>query len=280
MNSSDSGIGTVKPHVALVTGASGGLGAAMARVLAETGWHVFAASRSARSDPVGDRGDGCVEPLHMDVTQEISIRAALAQVLQRGLSLDLLINNAGMDVSGVVEEIPREQGRAVMNTNFYGVVDTIRAALPHMREGRRGTILTIGSLAGLVAPPGEAYYPASKHAVEGFLESLQYEVAPFGVRICLAEPGFIRTNLACGAVNAPASCADYDTTRAALKRHWMAAIDAGMPVDDMAKRIVDWAVNGRGFRKRFGLDALLAPIAKQLLPESIYFSGARRRFSI
>ena len=252
----------------------------MARVLAETGWHVFAASRSARPDPVGDRVDGCVEPLHMDVTQEISIRAALAQVLQRGLSLDLLINNAGMDVSGVVEEIPREQGRAVMNTNFYGVVDTIRAALPHMREGRRGTILTIGSLAGLVAPPGEAYYAASKHAVEGFLESLQYEVAPFGVRICLAEPGFIRTNLARGAVNAPASCADYDTIRAALKRHWMAAIDAGMPVDDMAKRIVDWAVNGRGFRKRFGLDALLAPIAKQLLPESIYFSGARRRFSI
>src|SRR5665213_483697 len=129
MNSSDSGIGTVKPHVALVTGASGGLGAAMARVLAETGWHVFAASRSARSDPVWDRVDGCVEPLHMDVTQEISIRAALAQALQRGLSLDLLINNAGMDVSGVVEEIPREQGRAVMNTNFYGVVDTIRACL-------------------------------------------------------------------------------------------------------------------------------------------------------
>jgi NAD(P)-dependent dehydrogenase (short-subunit alcohol dehydrogenase family) len=280
MNSSDSGIGAVKPHVALVTGASGGLGAAMARVLAESGWHVFAASRSARPDPVGDRVDGCVEPLHMDVTQEISIRAALAQALQRGLSLDLLINNAGMDVSGVVEEIPREQGRAVMNTNFYGVVDTIRVALPHMREGRRGTILTIGSLAGLVAPPGEAYYAASKHAVEGFLESLQYEVASFGVRICLAEPGFIRTNLARGAVNAPASCADYDTIRAALKRHWMAAIDAGMPVDDMAKRIVDWAVNGRGFRKRFGLDALLAPIAKQLLPESIYFSGARRRFSI
>jgi NAD(P)-dependent dehydrogenase (short-subunit alcohol dehydrogenase family) len=216
----------------------------------------------------------------MDVTQETSIRAALAQVLQRGLSLDLLINNAGINVSGVVEEMPREQGRAVMDTNFYGVVDTTRAVLPHMRQRRGGTILTIGSLAGLVAPPGEAYYAASKHALEGFLESLQYEVASFGVRVCLAEPGFVRTNLARGAANIPATCADYDNTRATLKQHWVAAIDGGMPVDDMAERIVDWAVTGRGFRRRFGADAMWAPIAKQLMPESIFFSVARRKFGL
>src|SRR6185437_3111753 len=179
-----------------------------------------------------------------------------------------------------VEEISKEQGRAIMDTNFYGAVDMIRAVLPCMRERRRGTILTIGSLAALVAPPGEAYYAAGKHALEGFLESLQYEAISFGVRICLAEPGFVRTDFARRAANIPATCVDYDNIRAALKQRWIAAIDAGMPVHDMADRIVNWAVNGRGFRKRFGLDALWAPIAKQLLPEAVFFWIARRKFGI
>jgi hypothetical protein len=96
----------------------------------------------------------------------------------------------------------------------------------------------------------------------------------------LAEPGFVRTNLARGAANIPATCADYDSIRAALKQHWVAAIDSGMPVDDMAERIVDWAVIGRGFRRRFGADAMRAPIAKQLMPESIFFTVARRKFGL
>jgi NAD(P)-dependent dehydrogenase (short-subunit alcohol dehydrogenase family) len=273
MNSSDS-------RVALVTGASGGLGAAMARALARNGWHVFAASRSAASGRGGESADERVEPLYMDVTHESSIRAALARVSERGLVIDLLINNAGINVSSVFEEMPREQGRTIMDTNFYGVVDTIRAVFPRMRERRRGTILTIGSLAALVAPPGEAYYAAGKQALEGFLESFQYEATLFGVRVCLAEPGFIRTNLARGAVDIPATCADYDDIRAALKQHWVAAIDAGMPVNDMAERIVNWALTGRSFRKRFGPDALWIPIAKHLLPEAVFFSVTRRKFGI
>jgi NAD(P)-dependent dehydrogenase (short-subunit alcohol dehydrogenase family) len=278
MTLSDSEFASVRPHVALVTGASAGLGAAMVRALARNGWHVFAASRSAGS-AAGSVG-GRIEPLYMDVTQETSIHAALARVAERGLVFDLLINNAGINVTGVVEEMPREQGRAIIDTNLYGVVDTIRAVLPCMRERRRGTILTIGSLAALVAPPGEAYYAAGKCALEGFLESLQYEATSFGVRICLAEPGFVRTDFARRSVNIPATCVDYDNIRAALKQRWMAAIDAGMPVNDMADRIVNWAVNGRGFRKRFGLDALWAPIAKQLLPEAVFFWMARRKFGI
>jgi len=280
MNSAVSKFAPAHPHVALVTGASGGLGAAMARALARKGWHVFATSRSARSDAGEDPVEENVDPLFMDVTQESSIRAALARVSERGLVIDLLINNAGINVSGVVEEMPREQGRAIMDTNFYGVVDTIRAVLPQMRERRRGTILTIGSLAAFVAPPGEAYYAAAKNALEGFLESFQYEATPFGVRVCLAEPGFIRTNLARRAVDIPASFADYDNVRAALKQHWAGAIDAGMPVNEMAERIVNWALTGRSFRKRFGPDALWVPIAKLLMPEAVFFSVTRRKFGI
>jgi NAD(P)-dependent dehydrogenase (short-subunit alcohol dehydrogenase family) len=179
MTSSDSEFAYARPNVALVTGASAGLGAAMARALARKGWHVFAASRSAGSDPGRGLVDGHVEPLGMDVTQETSISTGLVRVSERGLVLDLLINNAGINVSGVVEEMPREQGRAIMDTNFYGVVDTIRAVLPHMRKRRRGTILTIGSLAGLVAPPGEAYYAASKHALEGFWNHFSMKWRPW-----------------------------------------------------------------------------------------------------
>jgi len=252
----------------------------MARALDHKGWHVIAASRSAGSDPDRAFVGTQIEPLTMDVTMESSIRGGLARLSERGLMLDLLINNAGINVTGVVEEISKEQGRAIMDTNFYGAVDMIRAVLPCMRERRRGTILTIGSLAALVAPPGEAYYAAGKHALEGFLESLQYEAISFGVRICLAEPGFVRTDFARRAANIPATCVDYDNIRAALKQRWIAAIDAGMPVHDMADRIVNWAVNGRGFRKRFGLDALWAPIAKQLLPEAVFFWIARRKFGI
>jgi len=201
-------------------------------------------------------------------------------VSERGLTLDLLINNAGINISGIVEEMPREQGRAIMDTKPYGVVDTIQAVLRHMRERRRGTILTIGSLAALVAPPGEACYAASKDALEGFPESFQYETTSFGVRVCLAQPGFVRTNLARRAVNIPANCADYDNIRAAFKQRWVAAIDAGMPVSEMAERIVNWALNGRRFRRSLGLDAVWAPIAKQLLREAVFFSVARRQFGI
>ena len=87
----------------------------------------------------------------------------------------------------------------------------------------------------------------------------------------LAEPRFVQTNLARRAVNISPTCADYDNIRAALKQRWVAAIDAGMPVNEMAERIINWALTGRGFRKRFGLDAVSAPIAKQLVPEAVFF---------
>ena len=123
-----------------------------------------------------------------------------------------------------------------MDTNFYGVTGMIRAFLPEMRKRRSGTIPTIGSLAGLMAPSGEAFYAASKHALEGFLEALQYEVAPFGVRVCLAEPGFIATNLASAPAETDGTIPDYDAVRQALKAKWEASISAEMKAADMGDR--------------------------------------------
>jgi len=129
-----------------------------------------------------------------------------------------------------------------------------------------------------MAPPGEAFYAASKHALEGFLEALQYEVAPFGVRICLAEPGFIATNLASAPAETGKTIPDYDALRQVLKAKWEASIGAGMEAADMADRIIAWTLGGTGFRRRFGNDAVWVPRLKRLLPEAVFFSQVRRRF--
>lgn len=269
-----------KNRVALVTGASSGLGAELSLSLARRGWRVLAASRSAKVPSMEGEAARLIEPLRLDVADEGSIAETLDAIKARGLIISLLVNNAGINISGVVEEMPREQGRAIIDTNFYGVADMIRAVLPDMRERRHGTILTIGSLAGLIGPPGEAYYAASKHALEGFLEALQYEVAPFNVRIRLAEPGFIATNLATASPQIAGTITDYDGIRRALKAKWEESISSGMKASDTAKAIIAWALHGTSFRKRFGNDARWVPRLKSLLPEKIFFAQVKRRFRV
>ena len=268
------------PRVALVTGASSGLGAAIARALAARGWHVLAASRRATVPQLGTGAPGRIEPLALDVARPESIDGVAQALFTRGLNVELLVNAAGANIAGYFEEVSREQGRALMDTNFHGVADTIRAFAPPMRQRRRGTILTVGSLAGLVAPPGEAYYAASKHALEGLHESLQYEFGRFGVRICLAEPGFMRTALARSSPVAAFEIADYADLGAALRQRWVNSIDAGADPDAMAAPIVEWGLTGRGLRRRFGADTRWPVLLKRLLPESAFFAGARRRYGL
>jgi NAD(P)-dependent dehydrogenase (short-subunit alcohol dehydrogenase family) len=264
-------------RTALVTGASSGLGAAMTVRLAERGWTVFAASRSGKVP--ANRAE--IVPLSMDVSATPSVEAGIRGMLAQAGRVDLVINNAGINFPGPAEEIPLDNGIELLQTNLLGVVRVTNAVLPHMRACRSGTILTIGSLAALVAPPGEAYYAASKSGLEGFLESLRYEVQTFGIRILLAEPGFIRTGFAEHAPDFPPLFADYDAIRAALARHWKTAIASGMPADEMARRIVAWAERpGGALRRRFGRDARTIPVLKRLMPERAFFAVTRRIFGI
>lgn len=265
--------------VALVTGGSSGLGAALCTELAGRGWHVLAASRRA-TKPASAQADctGVVEPLALDVCRPASIADLAQQLERRGLMPELLVNNAGINIGGVFEELSAAQGRAIFDTNFHGVADTLRAFLPAMRARRRGMILTIGSLAGLLAPPGEAYYAASKHALEGLHEALQHELHRFGIRVCLAEPGFIRTDLARAAPPPEQTIADYAPVRQSLHAHWESSIASGMTAEAAARAIIDWALGGQGLRRRFGIDARWLPWLKALLPERAYAAGVRRRF--
>jgi len=169
-----------KPGVCLVTGASSGIGRASADRLAAQGWTVVGASRRP---PAGVSW----QPLALDV--DADVRDAITQVVDAHGRIDAVVTAAGYGLSGPVETTPLEQARAQLETNFWGTVRVVREVLPHMRNSGGGQVVLIGSLGGLIGLPFQAYYSASKYALEGFGEALAYEVAPFGIAVTLVEPG-------------------------------------------------------------------------------------------
>ncbi|AIQ12557.1 SDR family oxidoreductase [Paenibacillus durus] len=185
--------------VALVTGASSGFGLLTAVKLAEQGFKVIAAMRDPLRKEDLERlaeRSGVLDRLHvmrMDVTDPAGIEQAVSGVLAAYGRIDVLVNNAGYAAGGFVEEVPMEEWRRQLETNFFGLVAVTKAILPAMRERRTGLIINIGSVSGLAAFPGFAPYAASKFAVEGFSESLRHEMSPFGVKVVLLEPGAYRT---------------------------------------------------------------------------------------
>jgi NAD(P)-dependent dehydrogenase (short-subunit alcohol dehydrogenase family) len=186
----------------LITGTSTGFGRVTTEVLAARGWRVFAAMRDLkRKDPLEraliDAGlSDRVTFVQLDVTDTASIEAAVATVLSKtGDTLDAVVHNAGIAVAGVLEDLPDLDIRRVMETNFFGVLRLTRALLPIFRAQRRGRIVLLSSQAALAGQPGNSMYCASKWALEGWAESLAYEVDPFGIDVVLIEPGPYRTEI-------------------------------------------------------------------------------------
>lgn len=177
-------------RVALVTGASSGIGEATARQLAAAGFRVFGGSRTAAAS----RGTA-VAHVALDVRDDASVRDCVAHVLRAAGRIDVLVNNAGYLCAGAVEEVAVAEAQAQFETNYFGAARMTAAVLPGMRERRTGHIITISSLTGLAAVPFWGHYSASKFAVEGLMEALRHEVRPFGIRVALVEPGSIKTPL-------------------------------------------------------------------------------------
>lgn len=169
-------------RVALVTGASTGIGASCAAFMAAKGFRVYGGARSA----VTAAG---VEPLTVDVTDDASVARAIETMLAREGRLDVLVNNAGFGVAGAIEDTSVEEAREQFEVNFFGVLRMCRAVLPVMRQQKSGYIVNIGSIGGLIAIPFQGFYSATKFALEGFSESLRIEVRPFGIQVVLIEPG-------------------------------------------------------------------------------------------
>src|SRR5882672_7588126 len=179
----------------LVTGSAGGLGRNIAEAVLASGDRLVATARDPRrlNDLVEKYGDQ-IRTASLDVSDENAARASVKVALDAFGRLDVVVNNAGYGDIAPFEQLSSDRFKALMDTNFYGVVNVTRAALPIMRKQKSGCILQISSVGGRLARPGSAGYHAAKWAVGGFTESLAQEVAPFGVKVCALEPGGMRTN--------------------------------------------------------------------------------------
>jgi NAD(P)-dependent dehydrogenase (short-subunit alcohol dehydrogenase family) len=185
-------------QVALVTGATSGIGKAAATALAAAGFEVIGTGRNtARATPLAG-----VTYLDLDVTSDESVASAVKQVIDRFGRIDVLVNNAGVGSTGAAEEFSISQTQDIFDINVYGVMRMTKAVLPHMRAQRRGRIINVSSLSGFVPSPFMALYVSTKHAVEGYSQSLDHEVREHGVRILLVEPGPINTPFAGHSVQA------------------------------------------------------------------------------
>jgi len=204
----------------LVTGSASGLGRSIAEAVLVVGDRLVATARDARrlDDLVKQHGDR-VRSAALDVVDEAAAQAAVQVAMDAFGRLDVVVNNAGYGDIAPFEQLSSERFKAVVDTNFYGVVNVTRAALPIMRQQRSGWILQISSVGGRLAPPGSTAYHAAKWAVGGFTESLAQEVAPFGVKVCALEPGGMRPNWGARAnKDTPELLPDYESSVGAVAK--------------------------------------------------------------
>src|SRR5437879_4866647 len=191
--------GKAKQKSVLITGATDGLGRALALLLAERGYQVFAAGRSpeklAQLDALARDKKLPLESITLDVCSDHSVERAVSDVLGRVGELDVLVNNAGVNYTAAVEDLSMQDWRAQFETNFFGVLRVTRAVLPQMRERRSGRILMMSSISGLVTAPTQGAYSSSKHALEALSNALRMELYPFRIPVVLIEPGYIVTGI-------------------------------------------------------------------------------------
>lgn len=264
--------------VALVTGASSGIGQSTAVLLAKADYTVFGTSRNPQAS---EQVPG-MEMLPLDVSSDESVKMCIDALLARAGRLDVLVNNAGYVLAGAVEEVTVEEAKRQFETNFFGVMRTVRATLPTMRQQRNGTIINISSLSGIVpGPPFCGIYSASKFALEAYTESLRREVKPFNIRVSLVEPGSINTKLTSNRHEAAERFTAYDShRRRALEALRMREAKAPQPshVADVIVAILE--STSPKLRYKVGTDVMLVPRLRQALPESVFERILAKTFTI
>ncbi|PYU76475.1 MAG: short-chain dehydrogenase/reductase [Acidobacteria bacterium] len=276
----------------LITGATDGLGKAAALLLAERDYRIFAAGRSAEKraqlDTVAQEKRLPLETLEMDVSDDGSVQRAVAVVHQKTGKIDVLINNAGLAYVATVEDMTMGDWRQQFETNFFGVVRVTQAVLPKMRERRSGRIIMISSVSGLVTPPTQGAYSASKHAMEGLSNALRHELYPFGVKTILIEPGYILTNIQQTAVQLAQPYQEKIKNGPYAKVYagsWSGAkssrAESKTTPEDCA-RIILRAIEAPKPKARYGVTPLATKLqwAKRLLPDSAIDAMIRRRYGI
>ena len=257
---------------AIVTGASSGIGRATAETLARAGFTVFGTSRRVISD-----GPRQVTMLKGDVTDDDSVKDLVSTVLARTGRIDLLVNNAGIGLIGAAEESAIRQVQALFDVNLFGVMRATNAVLPSMRRQGGGRIINISSMLGVMPAPYQAHYSATKHALEGYSESLDHEVRAFNVRVSLIEPGLTRSVFEQSALEPDAARPEYDQARAGARAFLQENLPAGDSPDVVAAVVLRVA-KARKPRRRYaaGKAARFATMMRRLAPAETFDKAVRK----
>jgi NAD(P)-dependent dehydrogenase (short-subunit alcohol dehydrogenase family) len=276
----------------LITGATDGLGKAAALLLAERGYRVFAAGRSpekrAQLEAIAHEKKLPLEAIELDVCNDESVHAAVNQVLAKAGVIDVLINNAGIGYMGTIEDLQIEDWRRQFETNVFGVLRVTQAALPSMREHRRGRILMMSSVAGLVTVPAQGAYSSSKHALEGLTNALRLEMFPFGIEVILIEPGYIPTGMQQAAAELTGAYKEKFLTSpyAKLYAQFMASVKGARAksktTPEDCARVMLRAIEAPRPKPRYGVTPLATFVkwGKRILPDSAVDALVRRRLGI
>jgi NAD(P)-dependent dehydrogenase (short-subunit alcohol dehydrogenase family) len=265
-----------KRQVAIVTGASAGIGEATARALAAAGYRVFGTSRK----PPASRVPG-VEYLVLDVTSEQSVKAAVAQVLDQAGRIDLLVNNAGVGLVAGAEESSIEQAKSLFDVNLFGVIRMTKAVLPIMRRQGSGRIVNISSVLGLIPAPFSALYAASKHALEGYSESLDHEIRGSGIRVVLVEPAYTRTSFEGNVYQADQQLEVYQPARSNAEAVMRDAMKVADSPELVASAVVkaSTAANPHG-RYTAGRAARQVSLLRRFVPAAAFDKSLRKQMRL
>lgn len=254
--------------VVLITGASSGIGKSVATFLQDKGCKVYGTSRNPKNIK-----DFTFELIALDVLKLDTINNAINYIIQKEGRLDVLVNNAGMGITGPVEDTPTEEMKAVFNTNLFGAIDVMKAVLPQMRSQKSGIIINVTSIAGYMGLPFRGLYSASKGALETVTEAVSMEVQNFGIKAVNIAPGDFATNIAAGRYHTPvfknsAYKQKYQENLDLMDAH----VDDGMDPIEMAKSIYK-IINTKKPKLHYKVGNFMQKFSialKRILPDRIY----------
>lgn len=266
-------------RIAIITGASSGIGAACTSRLVAAGWRVHGVQRSMPANPIAGANYH-----QLDVCDAEAARALVEKIAATEGRIDALVNNAGYALMGPIEISDPTAVRAQLETNVMGVLNMCRAVIPPMRAAGHGHIVNIGSLAGLLGLPFSGIYSASKFAVEGLSESLRHELRPFGIKVCLIEPGDIDTSLPANRRYTPETPASSHYAAALAKvAAAQAADEAKAPPPDLVARKLERLLNAKSPMLRHVVGApgqtIVVPL-KRFLPQRAFELVLRQALGI
>ena len=279
-------------HVAVVTGSSSGIGFETALTLARNGFYTYATMRNLEKSKniteIANTEKLPLQVVQLDVNDDRSVKDAIDKIVAENKRIDLLVNNAGYGLFGSLEDISIEEIKAQFETNFFGVIRVTQQVLPVMRnQSIGGTIVNVSSVGGRIGVPVLSSYQSTKFALEGLSESMSYELEPFGIRVVIIEPGFIRTNIinsSASAEKALDSKSPYFPLMQKVKNHFKSMMEnasSSSPPEEVAKVILQ-SITSKNPRLRYtvGNDAATIIQARMNMPDKEFRKMVIQNFSL